>query len=144
MTDAPSCPISIGQIGQASFRAQLAAYPKPAQIKNLVNQIPRAHDLPTVITAINRINNIVTIITRGEPQVNNTYVQGKPSVILKGQDFNPRYQQADWVLEGRQYEQRKIKNPEDEDQFIEIRILKTVNFTNINESSSLTYYQDPD
>jgi hypothetical protein len=139
MTDAPSCPISIGQIGQASFRQQLAAFPKPALIKDLVNKIPPAHDLPSVITAINHINNIVTLITRGEPQVNNTYVQGQPSVILKGDDFNPHYTKEDWVLEGREYVTQKLKNPDNEDQYIEIKTLKLVVFFNSNDSSRLNY-----
>lgn len=134
-----SCPISIGQIGQASFRQQLAAYPKPALVKDLVNKIPPAHDLPSVITAINHINNIITTITHGEPQVNNTYVQGQPSVILKGDDHNPHYVQDDWVLEGREYNTQKLKNPDDEEQYIEIKTLKTVFFFNVNDSSRLNY-----
>ena len=137
---APSCPISVGQIGQASFRKQLAAFPKPALVKDLVNKIPPAYDLPSVITAINHINNIVTIITRGEPQVNNTHVPGLPSVILKGDDHDPGYVKGEnWVLEGRDYEEQKLVNPDDEDQFIKIKILKQVTFFNANDSSRLNY-----
>jgi hypothetical protein len=135
---APSCPISYSQIG-STFREQLAAYPKPGVIKDLVNKIPRAHDLPSVITALNAINNIVTLVTRSAPQVNNTFVQGSPSIVLKGEDFNPHYAREDWVQESREYATQKLKNPDDEEQFIEIKTVKVNIFFNTNDSSRLFY-----
>lgn len=142
MTDAPACPISFGQPipGRRVFQRG-DPWSRPGDLQDLVNQIPRAHDLRSAISALNRINNIVMLISRGEPVVNNVRVQGDPSVILKGNDYNPYYQPNDWVEERRVYHKQKMYNPEDEEQFIEVSVLSAVYFYNPNTSYGLNYYQ---
>ena len=105
----------------------------------MVNRIPLAHDLPSAINALNIMNNIITMINRSEPTINNIYPPGGGGVILKGEDNNPHYQQIDWVLEGREYNIQKLRNPDNEDQYIELRVLKVVYFYNANTDYRLNY-----
>jgi hypothetical protein len=104
-----------------------------------VNKIPRAHDLPSVIRALNIMNNIITMINRAEPVVNNIHPPGGGGVILKGETFGQDYGPADWVLEGRDYITQKAINPDDNDQYIEIKCLKVVYFFNPNTDYRLNY-----
>lgn len=138
---AASCPISNSQFpygrqwGSGDPRSHLGT------LQDLINTIPRAHDLPSAIQAINIMNSIISRLTRGEPQVNNTYVPGTPSVILKGQDNNPHYGPADWMEESRHYRKQKLFNPDDPTQFIVINVLNSVMFYNPNTNYRLQYYE---
>jgi len=138
---APSCAISFGQpIPGARVFQRGDPWSRPGALHDAINRIPRAHDLASAINALNIMNNIIMEINRGEPMVNNTYPDGKPSVILKGDDNNPHYQPIDWVLEGREYNVQHLKNPDNEDQSIEISTLRVVYFYNANTDYRLNYY----
>jgi hypothetical protein len=136
---AASCPISYEQF-QTGRQWGKNPYSPLGKLKDQINSIPRAHDLPTVIRALTIMNNIIMLLTRGEPMVNNTVIPGEPSVVLKGEDNNPNYVDADWILEGRTYERQTLVNPEDNDQWIELKILRSISFYNINDGSRLNYY----
>jgi len=133
---APSCPISIGQ---ASPTARV--WSPMERILDQVNRLPRAHDLPSAITLLNAMNNIITQLNRAEPQVNNLWPQGEGGggVILKGQEFGQKYGPSDYVLESREYIDQKAINPDDNDQYIVIPTLKMVTFINTTVGESLEY-----
>lgn len=138
--NAPVCPISYSEY--PAVRALVrggAATSRPGTLHDQINSIPRAHDLLSAIRALNIMNNIITQITRGEPQVNNVFLLAKPSVILKGDDHKPDYYPLDWIEEDREYRKQKLVNPDDDTQFVEIRTLKTVTFYNANTDYRLTY-----
>jgi hypothetical protein len=138
---AASCPVSFSQYPTA--RRLLTGKDPRSPISRLVdqiNRIPRAVDLPSAIHALNIMNNIIFQLTRGEPQINNIGQDvGGGGVILKGEDFNPHYQQLDWVLESRTYDQVEVINPDNEDQKIPIKVLSTVTFHNPN-GANLQYF----
>jgi hypothetical protein len=140
MTDAPSCPIAYGQpIPGARVFQRGDPWSRPGHLQDLVNKIPRAHDLASAIRALNIMNSIITMINRAEPVVNNIHPPGGGGVILKGEKFGQDYGPADWVLEGRDYITQKAINPADNDQHIEIKCLKTVYFYNQNTDYRLNY-----
>jgi hypothetical protein len=144
---APSCPVAFGQpIPGARVLHRGDPWSRPGMLQDLVNKIPRAHDLPSVIRALNIMNNIITMINRSEPVVNNIgQGQGGGGVILKGEEFGQKYGPADWVEEGREYVTQRAVNPDDPDQYIEIDCLKVVYFFNPNVSSyRLNYYGGDD
>jgi hypothetical protein len=139
MADALSCPISFPQ---ATPGAPVFHRGDPWQqqtVRDLVNSIPRAHDLLSVITALNVMNSIITQITHSAPQVNNTFVPGAGSVTLQGIDHKPDYIRADWIEENREYEIRHAVNPDDKNQKIPINVLTRVDFHNVNNGSLLIY-----
>lgn len=129
---APVCPTSFGQI------------PYGRQwLRDTVQTIPRATDLSSAIRALNVINNIVMQLTRGEPQINNIHnPSAGPDVRLKGDDPNPHYEKADWLEEGRNYQKQKLINPDNQDQFIELKILMNVGFYNRNTGWGI-FYEGP-
>lgn len=139
---APSCPTSFGQPipGQRTF-LRGDPWSRPGVLKDMVNRIPRAHDLPSAINALNIMNNIMTMINRAEPQVNNIHPMGGGGVILKGENYEPDYwrNKQDWMQEGRDFKEQKLINPNNENQFIEIKTLKTVYFYNANTDYRLNY-----
>src|SRR5262245_22878542 len=98
---------------------------RPERLRDAVNKIPIAHDLPSAINALNIMSNIITMINRSEPQVNNLWPQGEGGggVIIKGQEFGEKYGPSDYVQEGREFIQQKAINPDDNDQYIEIPCL---------------------
>jgi hypothetical protein len=125
---APTCPISFGQL------------PYGRQwLGELINSIPRAHDLPSVLHSLSIINNVITQIARGEPQVNNVFPLGGGGAVLKGADPNPNYEPADWIEESRRYQNQKLINPDDTNQFIEFKVLRNVGFANRNTGFRLVY-----
>lgn len=139
---APSCPVAFGQPvpGQRVFHRG-DPWSRPGLLKDLVNKIPRATDLPSAITALNIMNNIITMLNRSEPVVNNIgQDEGGGGVILKGDEIGQQYGPADWVYEGRDYILQKAINPDDNDQYIEIHCLKAVYFYNFNTNYRLNYY----
>ena len=146
MADTPSCPVSFPQAtpGAPVFhKGSPYLYAPPQHIVNQVNSIPRAHDLPSVINALNIMANIVTQITRNAPQVNNLVTNfdfpGGISAVLKGQEFGQQYGPADWIQEDRNYEVRHAVNPDDHDQSIAIKVLTNVTFSNKNTGYLLEY-----
>jgi len=139
---APVCPVSYS--GYPSIRALVrggdsSGAARPGTLHDQINSIPRAHDLLSAIRALNIMNNIITQITIGEPQINNVYPLGGGGVILKGDDNNPGYFPADWIQEERHYRSQKLYNPDDEEQFVEIKILTSVTFFNPNTDYRLIY-----
>jgi hypothetical protein len=129
---ANACPTSFGQIPYGRNWLQ-----------DSVNSIPRAHDLPSAIRALNIMNNVIMALTRGEPQTNNINVSSSgPDITLKGDDPNPNYEDADWLEESRKYQKQKLINPDDKDQFIELNILTHVRFANVNTGSRI-FYEGP-
>jgi hypothetical protein len=141
MTDAPSCPISYGQpIPGARVFLKGTPWRRPRDVQDQIDSIPRATDLRSAIFALNRMKSLVSLLTRGEPVVNNTRIPKEPDVTLKGEDHNPNYGKLDWVEEIREFETQKIHNPDDEEQYIEVKVLKTVRFFNPNTDYRLTYY----
>jgi hypothetical protein len=136
---AASCPISYGGVTPGKRVLHGDPWSRPGHLQDLVNKIPRAHDLPSAINALNIMNNIITMINRAEPVVNNTHVPGQPSVILKGETIGEQFGPADWVYEGREYLKQKLINPDNNDQYIEINCLKVVYFFNENTSYRLNY-----
>lgn len=141
MTDAPSCPTSFGQPipGKQVFRKG-EPWSRPGTLQDLIHSIPQAHDLRSAIHALNIINSVIQVINRGTPVVNNIHVPGEPDTKIKGEDLNPKYEPVDWVEERREYTDSKIYNPDDESQFIEIKVLKMVYFYNANTDYRLNYY----
>jgi hypothetical protein len=143
MTDvAPSCPVNFSQF--PTIRAQLTGNNPRTPMSRLVdqiNRIPRAHDLPSAINALNIMNNIILQLTRGEPQINNIGQDaGGGGLILKGQEFGQKYGPGDWILEQRSYDRSEVVNPDDHDQRIPIKVLKTVGFHFVEANSWLNYY----
>ena len=141
MTTAPACHVSYDE-----FRSQWGPYTKTdprsrvQTLKDLIDSIPRAHDLQSVIKALNIINNIIMHLTRGTPAINNVYEQGRgANIILKGDDNDPGFINADWIEETRVYKKQKMINPDDPSMFIEINVLNFVAFRNDNTAARFTY-----
>lgn len=115
---APSCPISNPQQKVLSQRQPLAPD---------IAHVPTAHDLLSVITAINQMNNIVQHITRGLPQINNFVV---PSVRISSEPPErqepPQYPQITWNEISRDYHDDEVVNPDDEKQRVEIKTLARI------------------
>jgi hypothetical protein len=124
---APSCPISYSEYPSNRTNGINPRSPI-GHLQDQINRIPRAHDLPSAIHALNVMSHIILQLTRGEPQINNVYPQGAGGVIMKGQEFGQQYDPADWLYEGREYNKQRLVNPDDETQYIEIKVLKTVTF----------------
>lgn len=139
MTTSPSCPISYGQPIPGK-RPWPGANPWAKEIKDLIDQIPRATDLRSAILALNRMNNIVMMLNRGAPMVNNIKIPREPDVSLPGQDYRIKYDKLNWFEEHREYETQKLYNPDAKEQYIEIKTLKFVEFYNGNTTNRLNYY----
>jgi hypothetical protein len=125
---APACPVSYGQMqtGRQWFA-------------DLVNSIPRAHDLNSAIRALNIINNVVTQITHGAPQVNNVYPSGNGGVtIVPGSNVSP-YPASDWVEQGREYKMVRLENPDNPQQFIPLKVITLVTFVSEATGHQLIY-----
>jgi hypothetical protein len=137
--NAPYCPVSYSSVSETG---RVAQYAKLSKLKDKINSIPRAHDLPSVINALNIISSVITEITHNAPMINNVHPTGLPSVILKGDDFNPHYEPADWFETGRVYDHQELVNPDNNDQFIPISTLSQVSYQNPN-GASLTFYSTP-
>jgi hypothetical protein len=141
---APTCPISNSQY--PSVRAHTTGIDPRSPMSRLVdqiNRIPRAHDLLSAINALNVMNNIILQLTRGEPQINNVYPMGGGGVILKGEEIGQKYGPNDWILEERNYQQQELVNPDDEDQVIPMKVLKTVLFKYLDAGANLQYFTFP-
>jgi hypothetical protein len=137
MSVAPSCPISHGQPIPG---ARVLLHGDPwHRIHDAVEQIPWANDLRSAIAALNMMARIITDILRTGPQINNIKSETPPDQIEKGQNNDPRYQRADWIQENRVYDKRKLVNPDDSGQFIEIKVLTQVTFFNQNTTYRLQY-----
>jgi hypothetical protein len=140
MSDAPSCPTSFGQpVPGARVFLKGEPWSRPGTLHDLVNKIPRAHDLPSAIHALNQIKNIITMINRGEPVVNNTRFPKEPDVSLKGEDFKPNYGPSDWTQGPKDFVKQKLINPDDDSQYIELDTVKEVGFYNANSDTGLQY-----
>lgn len=114
---------------------------RPGHLQDLVNKIPRAHDLASAMNALNIMTNIITMINRSEPVVNNIgQGQGGGGVILKGEEIGEKYGPSDYVLESREYIMQKAINPSDNDQYIEIHCLKAVYFHNVEVNEHVNYF----
>jgi hypothetical protein len=139
MTDAPSCPVSFPQAtpGAPVFRRG-DPFVRPGILHDLINSIPRAHDLPSVINALNIMNNVITHIARGSPAINNVYPQGGASVTLKGTDDKPPGPQ-DWEYADRDYQGQKLYNPDNEKQYVQMKIITSVMWQNYNSDAALIY-----
>jgi hypothetical protein len=138
---APVCPTSFGQPvpGSRVFNRG-APWSRPGILQDLINTIPPAHDLRSAIHALNIMNSIIQQINHGEPVVNNTHVPGEPDTKLKGEDHNPNYLPVDWVEERREYITNVLHNPDNDEDYIEVKTLKTVYFYNPNTDYRLTYF----
>lgn len=118
---APICPVSIGQL-------------TPDKLAIEINSIPRAHDLLSVITVINAINNIVQTITRGAPQINNIGTPYVPPAMPAA----PQYANPNWKEVTRLTSEQKVINPDDKDQEILITTLNMVTWAD-NLGQQLRY-----
>jgi hypothetical protein len=141
MVQAPICPTS---------RSELK--PLPRTVVDAIRQIPRATDLRSAIIALNRISNVLNILTRAAPQINNIVNPRQPSSSQPsppqpengnqpGTDYNPGYIPANWIEETRNYTTRRLINPDDTSQHIDIKVLTEVVFRNLNTDYRL-YYED--
>lgn len=137
MSVAPACPVSYGQPIPGA-RVNLRGDPW-SRNRDKIEQIPWAHDLRSVIIALNMMSHIITEILRTGPQVNNIRQPNPPDEIEKGQNNDPRYQNADWIQENRVYKTQKLINPDDTEQSIEIKVLSQVTFFNQNTTYRLQY-----
>jgi hypothetical protein len=144
---APSCPISFSQYPTVRIHTGRGIDPRSpvARLHDQINRIPRAYDLPSAINALNLMSNIILQLTRGEPQVNNIYpfpLDGG-GLILQGGEYGRRYGPGDWVLEERTYQDQDLINPDDEDQVIPMKVLKTVLFKFFDANANLEYFTFP-
>lgn len=128
---APNCYIS---------KSQQTPFPRGMQREEdpLAN-IPRANDLRSALHALNQMAKIIADILHRGPQVNNIRQSNPPDEKEKGQDYNPHYSAADWVHEHRVYKTQKLRNPEDQQQYIEIKTLQEIWFFNQNTAYRLKY-----
>jgi len=119
---APSCPIGYGQLKDTPQGQR-----GPQNIGRTIDitSVPPARDLISAITAINQMNNIVQHITRGVPQINNTY---GTSINFRSprpdREPPPQYQPVTWKQIKRDYHDDEIENPERPDQKIQIKTIK--------------------
>jgi hypothetical protein len=115
---APSCPISNPQQKFLSQRQPVALD---------ITNVPIARDLPSVITAINMMSSIIQHITRGTPQINNTY---GTNIIFKSsppdREPPPQYQPVRWKQITRDYSEDEVVNPDDDKQRISIKTIKRI------------------
>jgi hypothetical protein len=147
MTDAPACPLNLGQPipGKRVFHRgdpwhRDNPWSRPEHLQDMVNSIPRATNLSSAIRALHIMNQIIQMVNRGEPVVNNTRVPGEPDVKEKGNDYNPHYQPFDWVQEGREFTPQKLYNPDNQEQYVEIKTVTVAFFFNGNTDYRLNYY----
>ena len=130
---APTCPISYSQPTQ----------PTP-QIKATTAAIPRAHNLITVILAINRMNNVIQNITRGAPQINNTRNisgggENAQTSPVDGRQPFPGYAGGTWQETNRNYNSTKLVNPDTPSQSISIKTIGSITFTESETGNTLVY-----
>ena len=130
--NAPFCPISKSELTPEQISLLL-------KNQDLISQIPRATDLRSAIQALNMMARIIRGILKTGPQVNNTHLPREPDKVETGQNNDPKYKNADWIQEERVYRQQKLINPDDEGQFIDIKVLATVVFYNQNTDFQLIY-----
>lgn len=128
---APSCPISNSQPTQKPYQ------PPGASANGA--QIPPAHDLRTVINAINAMNFVVNQITRGAPQVNNVYPPTEAGIPAPQQEPPPQYERLTWHERNRGYVMQQVINPDDPEQFVEINTLSFVHWIEEATGHNLVY-----
>jgi hypothetical protein len=124
---APSCPISRSQPTQM-----------PRNLPDIA-AIPPVRDLRSVITAINAMNNIVQHLTRGAPQINNIRfapIPGQPDPVP---DPPPQYERTTWVEVDRDYADNKVVNPDDSEQYVEIKTLSYIKWRDETTGHWLVY-----
>ena len=132
------CPISFGQSKGEQNRLQ--------HVRSMINSVPRATDLQSAIIALNMISNILHNLLRVPPVVNNVHLPDmapasqQPGNVLNGTDYNPHYTKANWIEETRVYKPQKLYNYDDQSQFIDIKILSRVIFTNLNTNFNFDYH----
>jgi hypothetical protein len=107
---APVCPVSRSQPTQAM-----------QPFAPGVNSIPRAHNLITVITAINTMNHVVQQLTKGLPQINNIGTPPSPP-----QPPAPQFAPSNWQEIGRGYTEQEVVNPDDKSQSVTLHTLSFV------------------
>jgi hypothetical protein len=148
MTTAPYCPTSYSQVqigrvlrhsGLANGKITQDPRSRVPTVQERIAALPRATDLISAIHIFNQVTNIVMQLTLGAPQVNNTYIPSVKNKTLEGEDNNPNYGELDWIEEQRVYTPQQLVNPDDPEQFIEIKVLSKVIFRNPNEDASLIY-----
>jgi len=107
-----------------------------------VNNIPPAHDLRSVITAINRMGSVINNITRGAPQVNNYYPTGAKGIPdpAPPPPF-PGYDDVSWKEAGREYGTEVIYAPhkDHKGQSIEIKVVKQAKWREEMSGHQLVY-----
>lgn len=115
---APSCPVSNPQQKILSQKQPIAPD---------IAHVPTARDLASVITAINMMSNIVQHITRGTPQINNTY---GTTIRLRSpppeREPPPEYQPVTWKQVTRDYHEDEVENPDRPEQKVPIKTIKRV------------------
>lgn len=133
MTNAPYCPINRSEPTQAIRKLQGA--------QTVIPTIPPAHDLRSVITAINQMNNVFLHITRMPTQINNvhpTNEAGIPAPTPPKQPV-PGYANMSWQEGGRNYTKQKVVNPEDKTQFVEIDTISSIGWYDTATGHTLRY-----
>jgi hypothetical protein len=131
---AATCPVSHSQ--QKISTSQ--------QMKNGadVNNIPPAHDLRSVITAINRMGSVINNITRGTPQVNNYYPTGSKGIPdpAPPPPF-PGYEQMSWREVNREYGDGEIRSPHKDHagQYVPVKVIKQVKWLDDITEHRVTY-----
>lgn len=132
MSNAPYCPTSYSQPTTDRRRLQ-----QPGQTD--IPTIPPAHDLRSVITAINQMNNVFQHITRMPTQINNVYPPTIAGIPAPPKGPTPTYARLTWQEGGRNYNKQKVVNPEDKTQFIEINTISSVGWYETATGHTLRY-----
>jgi hypothetical protein len=131
MSNAPYCPISYSEPGPTRRAGQ------PGQ--TVIPTIPPAHDLRSVITAINQMNTVVQHITRMPTQINNVYPPTEEGVPAPTLPPTPQYAQMSWQEGGRNYNSQKVVNPDDKSQKVEIKTISSIGWFDSATGHTLRY-----
>jgi hypothetical protein len=118
---AATCPVGYGQY--ATTPQGRAGPQKPPKVVDIA-AVPTARDLISAITAINQMNHIVQHITRGTPQINNTYGPNIRFSSSPPDRDRPEYQPVRWKQITRDYHDDEVVNPDNEKQRVQIKTIK--------------------
>lgn len=112
MTTAPTCPTGFNQLRGTG--------PNLFGLAQQIAAIPRATDLKSAITALNLMETIIQQITNFPPLINNIGVQPE---YPPDSSFNIT---SDWGEHSRDMAQSVIRNPEDLEQYVELKTVASV------------------
>lgn len=123
---APSCPISLSEN-------------PPGQAGLLYPAVPKAMDLPSVLRAVNTITQILQLITgQLPPSSGGTGKMNTGGGGGAGKKKPPQKQTSNWEETNRVTEIVKVVNPDDEDQFVTFKQIKSITMENQNTGEQIT------